>query len=587
MGASGITCSTDTGTPNLGTETDGGSAHSASTSESAESEGSAAATTASDASDDQPSADASTGADDDNPTIAECNDGIDNDGDGLVDWQLDLGCVDQTDTTEGGAATLQVQDGWTVFEPSADTRIVYVSSSEGDDGFDGLAPEPDGNGAGPVASLAAAAALIRSNSADWLLLRRGDEWDQGLGAWSASGRSPTEPVVVASYGESVEAPRLRGDTFIAGMDGAAGGSDNVAITHLRFEGAGISSLRGSNILIEGCQFALGAYAIVVEGTDYKGNWRIRRNTVDRTTSNAIYVNGVDGVLLEGNVIYRPAQDEANHAMYITRRGNDNVEVRDNAIFMGKETGNAIMMRPGGIASGNVIVDFGWSGVSVGACDDGDGGPCFDPVHAVVTGNVFLEAHRDIGTAIHLSDGFVLPGAEVTDNIVAGSSSESFNALSVGSGVDGLRLENNIFRNATSVALYGPNRDMQWRDNVWSNDDHDLPLVSIFDAGSADGLVAHGNRFFASVRDADRWFELPTGDGGLTDWQSFCGEVASGEDAQWVDEARTLASYSASVDGEGSAEAFFVEALGQRKFAYRAEYGTAAIIEYFREGFRSP
>ncbi len=520
------------------------------------------------------------------PAIVECNDGIDNDGDGLVDWQFDMGCVGQGDLTEGGVATMELEGGWTVFEPSADTNIVYVSESLGDDAFDGSAPEPGPDGVGPVRSLALASSMVRSLSADWLLLRRGDQWQEGLGTWTASGRSPSEPVVIASYGDSTDAPVLHGDMFLGGEDGAAGGSDNVALAHLRFENAGVSGLSGSNILIEGCQFFQGAGAVIVEGADTKQNWSIRRNIADRTSSNAIYVNGVTGALLEGNIVYRPAQQEANHAMYITRRGNSDVAVHDNLIFMGKTTGNAIMLRPGGIASGNVVVDYGWSGVSVGACDDGDGGPCFDPVDAIITGNVFLEGHAEIGTAIHLGDGFVLPGAEVTQNIVAGSNAESFNALSLTSGTDGLILEDNVFYNATAVAIYGANRDMQWRNNVWKNNQHDAPLVAFFDPQSAVGLIAEGNTFFASARAEDRWFELPTGDGGVADWQALSGEDAGSEDPQWVDENRSLSTYSASLGGEATSEAFMLEALGQHKFAYRSEYGTAEIIAYFREGFRA-
>ena len=30
---------------------------------------------------------------------SECNDGVDNDGDGLIDWQYDLGCHGASDTT--------------------------------------------------------------------------------------------------------------------------------------------------------------------------------------------------------------------------------------------------------------------------------------------------------------------------------------------------------------------------------------------------------------------------------------------------------------------------------------------------------
>ena len=50
----------------------------------------------------------------------ECNDGIDNDGDGLIDWQFDFGCWGAGDNTEV-AATRQQENGWTTFNPSDDS----------------------------------------------------------------------------------------------------------------------------------------------------------------------------------------------------------------------------------------------------------------------------------------------------------------------------------------------------------------------------------------------------------------------------------------------------------------------------------
>ena len=51
---------------------------------------------------------------------AQCDDGIDNDQDGLTDWQLDLGCFGAEDRTEGGLSG-ELDNGWTVL--SATTCI--------------------------------------------------------------------------------------------------------------------------------------------------------------------------------------------------------------------------------------------------------------------------------------------------------------------------------------------------------------------------------------------------------------------------------------------------------------------------------
>src|SRR4051794_6721672 len=86
-------------------------------------------------------------------------------------------------------------NGWYNVAPSADSRIVYVSSSTGNDANDGLTPGT------PVQNIALAKTLIRDGSADWLLLKRGDTFTGGFGTWTRSGRSAQEPILIGAYGD--------------------------------------------------------------------------------------------------------------------------------------------------------------------------------------------------------------------------------------------------------------------------------------------------------------------------------------------------------------------------------------------------
>jgi hypothetical protein len=141
----------------------------------------------------------------------ECDDGVDNDGDGYVDWQHDLGCYGPADATEA-AGPREDEDGFTTFEIGADSVVVYVSA-EGDDGADGATPET------AVASLARAAELVRDGEHDFILLRRGDTWrGQTLGRFK-SGRDAAGPLVVAAYGDSTALPRLEIDDHFIDHDG--------------------------------------------------------------------------------------------------------------------------------------------------------------------------------------------------------------------------------------------------------------------------------------------------------------------------------------------------------------------------------
>lgn len=197
-----------------------------------------------------------------------CSDGLDNDGDGLVDWQLDLGCTGPEDDSEGGINNA-LDNGWTVFEPAADTRIIYVSSSTGDDSNSGLAPEWNGVD-GPKASAAAAIALMRPGMSDWILFRRGDVWiNQSVGI--PPGRSASEPSILGSYGDSVARPRFELENTWLNIAGGAPAHIRVLGAHVvmvskvpddpRFSGLGGNCIRwvagGGDLLVEDvrCDYA--------------------------------------------------------------------------------------------------------------------------------------------------------------------------------------------------------------------------------------------------------------------------------------------------------------------------------------------
>src|SRR5690606_32346154 len=60
--------------------------------------------------------------------------------------------------------------GWSELTPSNDSRLIYVSSSEGDDENDGMSSDT------PIHSITKASTLVRDGYPDWILLKRGDVW---------------------------------------------------------------------------------------------------------------------------------------------------------------------------------------------------------------------------------------------------------------------------------------------------------------------------------------------------------------------------------------------------------------------------
>tara|TARA_Y100000310_G_scaffold298381_1_gene332285 strand:- start:11111 stop:14332 length:3222 start_codon:yes stop_codon:yes gene_type:complete len=156
----------------------------------------------------------------------ECRDCVDNDGDGLVDWDYDLGCYGSEDDTEEGVFSFlggplptavvseyghKTEEGWSTYDPVVGNQIVYVSSSEGRDACTGFSPDAYDQISNPLncpkQSVDAGESLVRGGSSDWLLFKRGDVWtDESVNVWTKSGVSVEAPIVIASYGSSIARP---------------------------------------------------------------------------------------------------------------------------------------------------------------------------------------------------------------------------------------------------------------------------------------------------------------------------------------------------------------------------------------------
>ncbi len=217
------------------------------------------------------------------------------------------------DMPNGATRTPLNKSGWSTLTPSPDTRFVFVSSSEGNDLNSGRSP------AHAVRSFERAKELMRNDSADWMLLRKGDTWNEAIGVWRISGRSTDEPVVIASYGEHGSRPVIicRNATGIA----APYGEDvsNVAIVGLKFvadrdPGSSHRGIRwlsvGEGLLVEDCHVEGFFNNISIEGIGVGfENARIRRNIVIDAWSTdghaqGIFANDVTSLLIEENVIDR-------------------------------------------------------------------------------------------------------------------------------------------------------------------------------------------------------------------------------------------------------------------------------------------
>ncbi|MCA0894909.1 immunoglobulin-like domain-containing protein [Microbulbifer agarilyticus] len=273
--------------------------------------------------------------------------------------------------------------GFTTILPASDSRLIYVSSSTGDNANDGLTPET------AVNSITRGKDLLRDGSPDWLLLKIGDEWQEGLGKWLKSGRSASEPMVVTAYGEGTKRPLLMSGTK-DGLRASGGGGSPQIIDNLVFSGlhlysetrdpdsssfTQVSTNRGIN-WYRGCSYLLfednyiehykeGIQIHDLDNLDISGVV-IRRNViVDSYATDAhsqgIYVSQTEGVLIEENIFdhngwhatYPGAvATKFNHSIYI-QSDNTDIDIKNNIIS--RSSSHGMQLRPGGIIEGNFLI----------------------------------------------------------------------------------------------------------------------------------------------------------------------------------------------------------------------------------------
>ena len=262
---------------------------------------------------------------------------------------------------------------WTEFVPSTDTRLIFVSDSEGNDANSGLNP------GSPVKTIAKGYELLRDGFPDWMLLKRGDAWNESVPNWDKSGRSEAEIMVMGAYGDDTARPQIRpiGGATAIRMSGRDEQISNIAIVGLHLEplfradgegGPGVSMLKSSrHILFE--DLFISGFKDNLKLQEFDGSIisDIRLNgcvVADSwsTTSHSqgLFAKGVDGLIIENCVFDSNGFNELrgasptifNHNMYI-QNGTENVVVRRNIIADASSHG--IQLRPGGILEDNLFV----------------------------------------------------------------------------------------------------------------------------------------------------------------------------------------------------------------------------------------
>jgi len=511
------------------------------------------------------------------------------------------------------------ETGWTIFTASPDTRKIYVSSSRGDDGNNGLGP------ATAKRTLAAGIAMLRDGYPDWLLLERGDAWNEGLGHWMLSGRSPSEPMLVSTYGGALERPLLQSGTQDGVCTQPGGGSppriDDVAFVGLHFLADGYRGVTdqvgarmlqpGSHLLFEDCEFEGYAVNLVFQG--YGGrhsDFRLRRSViVDAYATHAnghsqgLYAYAVDGLLIEDNVFDHNGWNESvaeagpdifNHNLYID---NDNtaVVVRDNIIANAASHG--MQLRPGGVCVDNLFVRNSIA-LQVGGGNHPDPGGVNAEVHDnVILDGKNIDASNPRGWAMwfanvasgHVSGNVIAhntvgsqPLALALDGHHSGDSTDSV-------GVHDLLIENNVIYDWGGKLYFEGDAGELTRIALSDNDLQAHaglePLVDFDDGAAVPSVRWTRNRFFSWLSADDAWFQVDHAGVATTAWEQLTHDAtATFQPVDYPDAHRSLASYSEACGHPGTYADFIEAARRQSRESWQPSFTAAAVNRYIRAGF---
>ena len=443
---------------------------------------------------------------------------------------------------------MQETPGFTTLRPSADSRLIFVSSSGGDDSYAGTSPQQ------PLRSIAKAKTFLRHGYPDWLLLKKGDVWDEGFGQVKTGGRSATEPLVFASYGTSKKRPLLRTGSQ-SGIITNGGGASPKQVSFVVF--SGLSFLCDTRVPrsprfnplqeLHGVQWLIGTEGLMFEDCVFQGyvtniavsdfaslglrNLKVRRcQLLDAyatrgTHAQGIWANAVENILYEDTLLDHNGWSEQlgnadyavatiyNHNIYLNYN-TKNVTINNCVIARGASHG--AQMRSGGHCENNLFFRNSISLMIGPGTDPKEKGP--NGLWARVVRNVFLEG-KDI----------TLPKEP-----------------------RGMGLDDNSAKTL----------DVEY--NIFAHVARESPKVNQFAMRIIYPQAA------STVKNNI-----------IYDWK----DPNPTPPARWVDPERSLASYNATLGRPADANDFLMRARSLSRDEWRPEYTAPAVNDYIRAGFK--
>lgn len=545
------------------------------------------------------------------------------------------------------------ETGWSTFEPSEDSRLIYVSSSDGNDSTaEYYAPldiadiEHPGN-IKPFKTIHAAIDRTRKGYPDWILLRRGDEWEVKARAELKAGRSITERSVLTSYGPSPSRPILsrsdgremiriwsnRNYVIVRGISFYAKGRDPESPSFLGWGNLGDvdgiliygpEGTRMGSILIEDNHFNFLSKGISIDGEANHIDIVIRRNIIRNSFSENGHAQGMGAssasVLLEENIFdhngwliqqgIKDGRDQAsgqatmfNHNTYFRRSKNtifrNNIFLRPSSIH-NKWTANPTTQGVDDIVSENLVMENnlyveGEIGISAGGNDDYDTGHRWANIK--IRNNIMLGIGRGRPTNRNLAwyiDAIDWDGGVICGNYLLKNDDlkvQNINGIKLNGHSRNVSVSNNLIYDLIMSSSSNNNGGLRINSAPKSN-------IRIFDnnfqltgslmrpiiTDNIDSLIFEDN-IYSSGADSDQWFRVNGDNLSFSDWQPLVSDLSSSaEQRSFSEPERDFKTYLTSIGLNASINDFVDSASSQPERTWDERYSAKKINDYIREGY---
>ena len=481
-------------------------------------------------------------------------------------------------------------DGFTHFTKSADTRVIYVSSSTGNDKNNGLSQNA------AVKTLAHAESLMRDGEPDWLLLKAGDTFNTGFAPWKTSGRNAQEMQVIGTYGSGARPIIDSGVTegFVT-FGGTGHPINDVAITGLNFVAntyngkngsfstTGIRLTRqGTNWLIENCR--IDGYkddiTLDADGTGIS-NFTLRRSEVldsyvasskvGNGESQGIYIGqSTTNAVIEQNVIDHDGwkagvaganATEFNHDIYV-HAGASNTTIDGNIISQASLCG--VVLRSTGTVENNVIIRC-----PVGIQADASG---------TISGNVILDGTDLEGTSGGAT-GIEVEGSNIniTNNTIAhelSSAKYHVTGIRIDSGVKNATISGNLIYDWQQSINNDGTSNITIKNNVLQDTDTTAPLLAQVPAANTSQYHYSGNIYGTPRSDVN---QLDNKNVTLSSWISATKETGA--------KSEILRYANAKIDVASSFTTWINSERSQTQASWNSSLAASSVISLIDSGFK--